>query len=74
MNKYAELLAKQNPVMEQECLGCTHKNKLKTKEVFKSKEYSFVCSKCGATNTIKDIPEMIKKLEKDFRKMGITVK
>lgn len=75
MNKYAELLAKQNPYWEKKCQNCSYKNKLKTIEVFQSaNDYSFVCSKCGVTNTIVDIPSLVKGIKKDFIKQGILAK
>ena len=75
MNPYAELLAKQNPIWEKECQNCSHKNKLKTIEVFRSRNnYSFICSKCGETNTIVDIPTLVKGIKEEFIKKGITLK
>lgn len=75
MNKYAEVFEKQNPEWVQPCMNCNHNNKFRTKNVLRSKkDFVFTCTKCGADNTLKDIPAIIKDFEKQMKKAGIEVK
>ena len=75
MNKYAEVFAKQNPEWTQPCMKCKHKNKFKTMDVLKSKkDFTFVCTKCGAENILENIPSFIKDIERKLKKEGIQVK
>lgn len=75
MNKYAEVLASQNPTMEHKCENCNHKNKIKTKELLSAKkDYVYTCPKCGAETAFKNVPAFIKDFEKQMKKAGIQVK
>ena len=74
MNKYADVFEKQNPDWVEPCKVCGHKNKFKTKDVFKSKkDFTFICTKCNSSNTMENIHAMIKSLEKQFKQAGIKI-
>lgn len=76
MDKFVEILAKQNPDFEGECANpeCKKKVKLKTKDVFSAKDgtYTFTCSSCGNTTTLTGIDKTVNSLKKQFKDMGIS--
>lgn len=74
MNKYIEVLIKQNPIFEIECNNCKHKFFVKTKDVFSSENtYTTNCPKCHLSTGLSDIDNYIRTIEKEMKKSGIEV-
>lgn len=75
MDKYAEVICKQNPKMTLECgnKDCRQKFDVKTMDLCKVKEYKHLCEKCGDTTTY-SAEDMFADLIKQFKALGITVK
>lgn len=75
MDKVAEMFCKQNPNMELNCGNTECKNiiKVKSRNVFKNKQYSFTCEQCGKS-TEYDTSKFADDFVKQLKKMGITLK
>lgn len=75
MDKYVELLCKQNPRMTLNCGNpdCTHKFSVDSKDVFKNKEYSFICPQCNKSTTY-DTSKFADDFKKQLKKSGISLK
>lgn len=72
MDKFIEIICKQNPTMELACCNekCKGKFTVKTIDLCKSKKYSHVCKKCGeTTNYVVD--KLFDNAIKELKKMGI---
>ena len=54
MDKYIEVLCKQNPKISFPCGNpdCKKEHTFKSKDVFKNKTYQFVCENCGKTTEV----------------------
>lgn len=75
MDKYTEIFCKQNPKISLSCGNpiCKRKHTFKTKDVFKSKKYSFRCVSCGNTTEV-DTSKFTKDLTIQLKELGVTVK
>lgn len=75
MDKYIEVLCKQNPKMEMECSNpdCRKKFNVKTTDFFKNKSYVYKCDKCEK-ETNYDTTKFVNDFKKKLEKMGVTVK
>lgn len=75
MDKYIEVLCKQNPKMSFPCGNpeCKKEHTFKSKDVFKNKIYKFECQYCGVTTEL-DTTKFVKDFVVQLKKMGVTVK
>ena len=75
MDKCIELFCKQNQNISLPCGNpkCKIKHTFKTKDVFRSEEYSFKCSSCGDT-TIVDTSKVAKDITDQLKKLGVIAK
>ncbi len=74
MDKYIEVLCKQNPETKMECGNpdCKHEFKVKSKEFFKGSSYHHVCDECGLS-TDYDTTKFVKEFKEQLKKLGITI-
>ena len=72
MDKYIEVLCKQNPVTKMKCGNpeCNHEFKVKSKEFFHGKAYSYTCEKCSKS-TEYDTTKFVKDFKKQLKDLGI---
>lgn len=75
MDKYIEVLCKQNPKMKLECNNpdCKCTTEVNSKDVFKNKEYILTCPHCE-TETPYDTTKFVDDFKKQMKALGITVK
>ena len=75
MDKYIEVLCKQNPKISFPCGNpdCKKEHTFKSKDVFKNKTYQFVCENCGKTTEV-DTTKFVKDFVFQLKKLGVTVK
>lgn len=75
MDKYIEVLCKQNPKISFPCGNpeCKKEHTFNSKDVFKKKIYEFKCTSCGKITEL-DTSEFVKNFVSTLKKMGITVK
>ena len=75
LDKYVELLCRQNPKIELDCGNPKCKNKIifRTKDVVSSKIFKFICPKCKM-ETSYDSSQFVNDFRKKMKKSGITVK
>lgn len=74
MDKYVELLCKQNPKMSLKCGNpdCDHKSSVDSKDVFKNKEYNLLCPECNKTTTY-DTSKFSDDFKKQLKTLGISL-
>ncbi|MCD7996347.1 MAG: hypothetical protein LUH21_03840 [Clostridiales bacterium] len=74
MDKYIEVLCKQNPKMTLECNNpeCGCKTEVNSKDVFKNKEYVLLCPKCNK-ETSYNTTIFVEDFKKQMKALGITV-
>ena len=75
MDKYVELMCKQNPKMTLKCNNpdCEYKTTVNSKDVFKSNSYTLLCPECN-NKTIYDSSKFADDFKKQLKKLGITIK
>ena len=75
MDKYIVALCKQNPKMKLECKNpeCGFTVEVKTEDVFKEKDYKFICS-FFKQKTAYDITEFVSDFKKQLKAYGIMLK
>ncbi|WP_024347371.1 hypothetical protein [Lacrimispora indolis] len=75
MDKYIEVLCKQNPKIKLECNNpeCKCITEVKSKDIFKNKEYILTCPHCK-TETPYDTTEFVNDFKKQMKALGVTVK
>lgn len=74
MDKYVELLCKQNPEMTLKCGNpeCSKEFRTKSKDVFQSKEFKHTCDSCGKSTTY-DSTKFADNFKQQLKKLGITL-
>ena len=73
MDKYITVFCKQNPKFKLKCVACKTQLDHKSKDVFKTNKFKFICPKCNAI-TIYDTTKFKSDLEKALKKQKIIVK
>lgn len=75
MEKYIEILCKQNPEMTLECKNpeCNQKITVKSKDVFKKKTYKLLCPKCNK-ETCYITSKFVDDFKNELKKLGINIK
>lgn len=75
MDKYIVALCKQNPKMKLECKNpeCGFTVEVKTEDVFRCKEYKFVCPQCNK-ETHYETTAFVDDFKKQLKALGITLK
>lgn len=74
MDKYIEVLCKQNPETELECGNpeCKSTFKVKSKEFFKDKEFNHTCDNCGKSTSY-GTEKFVTDFKRQLKELGITV-
>jgi hypothetical protein len=75
MDKYIEVLCKQNPITKMDCGNpeCKNEFEIKSNEFFKDKTYNRVCDKCGKS-TQYDTSKFVEDFKKQLKQLGVIVK
>ena len=75
MDKYLEVICKQNPKTTLKCgnKDCDNEFMVKTTELCKAKKYSHTCEKCGRS-TEYDSSKMFDGVIKQLKALGVTVR
>lgn len=74
MDKYIQILCRQNPNMTLPCGNpeCKTKHTFHTKDVLKDKTYEFTYTHCGKKTTV-DTSNFTEKFIQQLKAMGVTV-
>ncbi len=74
MDKYVELLCKQNPKMTLECRNpdCGYKASVDSKDVFKNNEYKHLCPECNKVTSY-DSSKFADDFKKQLKNLGISL-
>lgn len=73
MDKFVQILAKQNKYFSVTCQNteCRRKIDVKTIDFFSKNTYSFICPHCNNKTIIDNVNKQLEKLKKQFKSMGI---
>lgn len=74
MDKYINVLCRQNPEMKLKCGNpeCGKEFKVKSKNVFQNKEYKHMCPFCQKSTTY-NTTEFVEDFKRQMKKLGITL-